>query len=295
MLGAAATGAATLGAANAFAVEPRFSLVVKEWDIAHPAWPTGAAPLRIGILTDIHAVEPWMNARRIAGIAARMNALKPDMVVLLGDYVNALRPGYYSKVVPVADWVSALSSLRAPLGVYAVLGNHDWSSGEAPAIRRAFYKAGIALLENRAVKIARGQSHFWVAGLNDQLNGTSRGVVDMSATLAHVTDPAPIVLLAHEPDVISYVPPRVTLTLAGHTHGGQVYIPFIGRPSLTGGGGMYAKYAHGHIVENGRHLVVSSGLGVTAYPVRFLVPPEIAIVTLGAPANREKSQSSFNS
>jgi uncharacterized protein len=295
VLGAAATGAATLGAANAIAVEPRFSLVVKEWDVAHPGWPAGAAPLRIGVLTDIHAVEPWMSARRIADIAARMNALKPDMVVLLGDYVNALRPRYYSKLVPVADWVSALSGLRAPLGVFAVLGNHDWSSGEVPVIRRAFHKAGIALLENAAVKIPRGGSHFWVAGLNDQLNWTSRGIGDMAATLARVKDRAPVVLLAHEPDVISYVPPRVTLTLAGHTHGGQVYIPFIGRPSLSVIGARYAKYPYGHIVENGRHLIVSSGLGVSGYPVRFLVPPEIAIVTLGAPATAERSQSSLNS
>ncbi len=294
-LGAAATGAAALGAADAFAVEPRFGLIVKEWTIAHPAWPAGAPPLRIGVLTDIHAVEPWMGARRIAGIARRLNALRPDMIVLLGDYVNALRQGYYSSLVPVSEWAAALSALRAPLGVYAVLGNHDWWSGEVPAIRHAFHGAGISLLENAAVKIERGGSHFWVAGLNDQLNATSRGLADLSATLSHVKDRAPVVLLVHEPDVISAVPASVTLTLAGHTHGGQVYIPFLGRPGLSMAAAHYAKYAYGHIVEDGRHLIVSSGLGVSNYPVRFLVPPEIAIVTLGAPANRNRSQSSLNS
>jgi hypothetical protein len=293
-LSAATAGAGVVGAAHAFAVEPRFSLTVKTWTVAHQAW-AGAPPLRIGILADIHAVEPWMDAHRVAGIAARLNAERPDIIVLLGDYVNALRPGYYSALVPVSEWAAALSELRAPLGVYAVLGNHDWWSGNARGIRNAFDRAGIALLENEAVKISRGRSHFWVAGLADQLNTDSRGPEDLSATLAHVKDRAPVVLLAHEPDVFSYTPESVTLTLSGHTHGGQVYIPFLGRPGLSTVAGHYTKYDYGHVVENGRHLIVSSGLGLSNYPVRFLVPPEIAIVTLAAPAHGDKSQPAINS
>jgi len=283
-----------LSAADAFAVEPRFTLTVKRWNVAHPAWPVGAPPLRIGVLTDIHAVKPWMDARRIGGIAARLNAERPDIVVLLGDYVNALHPGYYSSLVPVREWSAALRDLHAPLGVYAILGNHDWWSGEVPAMRAAFDRAGIALLEGSAIKIKRGRFPFWVVGLDDLLAAGSRGYGNLPAALAHVTDSAPIVLLAHEPDIFSVVPERIALTLAGHTHGGQVYIPFVGRPSLATGMARYAKYAYGHIVENGRHLIVSSGLGLSAYPVRFLVPPEIAIVTLGSPADRETPQSSFN-
>jgi len=283
-----------LSAADAFAVEPRFGLIVKRWDVAHPAWPAAAPPLRIGVLTDIHAVKPWMDARRIGGIVERLNAERPDVIVLLGDYVNALRPGYYSSLVPVPDWTAALRDLHAPLGVYAVLGNHDWTSGEAPAIRSAFHRAGIALLECSAIKIQHGRFPFWIVGLDDLQAPHSRGLGNVSPALAHVRDGAPIILLAHEPDIFSAVPQWVTLTLAGHTHGGQVYIPFVGRPSLAAGMSRYAKYAYGHIEESGRHLIVSSGLGLSAYPVRFLVPPEIALITLGAPANRESSQSSFN-
>ena len=85
-----------------------------------------------------------------------------------------------------------------------------------------------------------------------------------------------MLLLAHEPSIFQNVPGRVTLTLAGHTHGGQVYVPFIGRPVTP----PYSNYAYGHIREDGRQMIVSSGLGLSTYPVRFMVPPEIALVTL---------------
>jgi predicted MPP superfamily phosphohydrolase len=183
--------------------------------------------------------------------------------------------------------VAALEPLRAPLGVHAVLGNHDWWSGEAPHIRRAFADARIHLLENNAVKIEHGRSGFWLAGLGDQLAYRNRGVQDLRGTLSHVKDRAPIILLAHEPDIFLHAPPRVTLTLAGHTHGGQVYIPFLGRPALMDNS-LYSRLAYGHVVEHGRHIVVSSGLGLSNLPVRFMVPPEITVVTLSAPAEEAR-------
>jgi uncharacterized protein len=275
-MGAAAAGTAVLGAADAFAIEPGFSLAVTEWTVRHADWPRGQ-PLRIGVLTDIHAVEPWMSARRIGMIAERMNRLKPDVIVLLGDYVNALRPRFYSKTVPVGEWASALKDLHAPFGVYAVLGNHDWWSGEIPRIRQAFDRAGIHLLENGAIRIRRGTFNFWIAGLGDQLAYRMSGVDDLEGTLEHLTDQSPAILLVHEPYIFGKVPARITLTLAGHTHGGQVYLPFIGRPAIPA---EFAAYAHGHVEDKGRHMIVSSGLGLSGLPVRFLVPPEIGLVTL---------------
>jgi uncharacterized protein len=276
-LGAAAAGTALLGAGEAFAIEPRFSLAVSEWTVRHTGWPRCARPLRIGVLTDIHAVEPWMPARRIGAIAERMNRLKPDIIVLLGDYVNALRPRFYSKTVPIAEWVSALKDLHAPLGVYAVLGNHDWWSGEAPQIRRAFDRAGIHLLENEAIGVKHPGFNFWIAGLGDQLAYRVSGADDLEGTLQYLTGDAPSLLLVHEPYIFGEVPSRITLTLAGHTHGGQVYLPFIGRPAIPA---EFAAYAHGHVEDEGRNMVVSSGLGLSGLPVRFLVPPEIGLVTL---------------
>jgi predicted MPP superfamily phosphohydrolase len=214
-------GLAAIGACDAFAIEPRFALTVKHWRIPHAQWPAAARPLRIGILTDLHAVEPYMPVSRIGEIVERLNGLQPDIIVLLGDYVASLQRQYYTAKVPVAAWVGALAPLKAPLGVYAVLGNHDWWAGEAGAIRQAFARTGIHLLENAAVKIPHGSHPFWLAGLGDQLAHHKRGVDDLPGTLKQVRDNAPVILMAHEPDIFPKVPARVTLTLSGHTHGGQ--------------------------------------------------------------------------
>lgn len=280
-------GAAAVCASDAFAIEPRFGLIVKHWQVRHEHWKNAARPLRIAILTDIHAVEPWMSADRIRAIVARLNSLKPDIAVLLGDYVNALGAYYRTALVPVPDWTGALEQIKAPFGVYAVLGNHDWWSKELGLIRHAFKKSNIQLLENAATKVAFGESPFWIGGLGDQLAYGSRGVDDLPGTLSQIPGGPPIILLAHEPDIFWKVPPRVTLTLAGHTHGGQVYIPFIGRPAVYS----YRNLAYGHVHLGGKHLIVSSGVGVSHLPVRFLVPPEITLVTLSSKQTEATSQS----
>ncbi|MFY9642339.1 MAG: metallophosphoesterase [Rhodomicrobium sp.] len=276
-LGAATAASGVLSAADAFALEPGFGLTVKEWTVGHADWPKSAPPLRIGVLTDIHAVDPWMSAARIGAIAERLNGLNPDVIVLLGDYVNALKPRFCTALVPVAEWMAALKELSAPLGVYAVLGNHDWWSGQTPLMRRSFEKAGISLLENAAVSVNTGTHRFWIAGLGDQLSFGRHGTDDLEGTLSQLSGGGPAVLLAHEPAIFKKVPASVALTLSGHTHGGQVYVPFVGRPVMPDA---CAGYAYGHFEEEGRHLIVSSGLGVSGYPVRFMVPPEIAMVTL---------------
>jgi uncharacterized protein len=279
-LGVAVGGAGTLGVIDAFAIEPGFRLIVREWAVRHSGWPRHAAPLRIGVITDLHAVEPWMPPRRIGAIVERLNRCKPDLIVLLGDYVNALRLRFHTAIVPVGEWMAPLKELHAPLGVYAVLGNHDWWCGEAPLIRRSFEKAQIHLLENAAVRIKRGQDPFWLAGLADQLAFGNRGADDLAGTLRQLNDDLPALLLVHEPYIFPDVPSRITLTLAGHTHGGQVYVPFVGRPAIPA---QFKEYAYGHVEEGGRHMIVSSGLGLSNLPVRFLVPPEVALVTLAHP------------
>jgi predicted MPP superfamily phosphohydrolase len=201
-------------------------------------------------------------------------------------------PRFYTELVPVADWAGALGKLRAPLGVYSVLGNHDWWTDNW-AVRDGLVNAGIPVLENRAVKIDKDGRRFWIAGLGDQLSihvgrGQYRGVDDLPGTLKQtMADADPVILLAHEPDIFVKVPDRVALMLSGHTHGGQVRVPGLGRPIIPSAYGQ--RFAYGHIVEGGRNLVVSSGLGMTGVPVRFGVPPEIAIITLGAPGQVEAS------
>jgi predicted MPP superfamily phosphohydrolase len=212
---------------------------------------------------------------------------------LLGDYVagSHLVRGW----VHAHEWAPALSGLRAPLGVYSVLGNHDWwedrsaqKAGAGPTIARlALEKAGIPVLENDVVRLEKDGMPFWLAGLADQLallpgkrwgRLRFRGLDDLHRTLSQVSDDAPVILLAHEPDIFPDVPKRVSLTLSGHTHGGQVrlfgYSPVV--PSRFGN-----RYAYGHVVEGGRNLIVSAGLGFSIFPVRFGMRPEIVEITLG--------------
>jgi uncharacterized protein len=285
-----AGGLLALGAgAGAYGVviEPGMRHAVARWQFAHRGWPDAMPPLRIAILTDLHAMQPWMPVPRIEQIVETANALAPDLTVLLGDYVASMRR-FRSDIVPIPDWSKALARLRAPLGVYAILGNHDWWE-DPQGVRAGLEKNGIEVLENRAIRLRDGSRRFWLAGLGDQLAiRTGQGYVgvdDLPLTLRPTLgDRDPVILLAHEPDIFVRVPDRVTLTLSGHTHGGQVKLPFIGRPVIPSRYGQ--RFAYGHIVEGGRNLIVSSGLGMTGLPIRFMVPPEIALVTLTAPAER---------
>jgi hypothetical protein len=284
---------ATLGA-YAVGVEPLLLERVVTHRVTPRAW--GQAPaLRIAVLADIHTCEPWMTERRIASIVAQCNEVAADLIVLLGGYTAGHR--FVTRQVHSHEWSRALAQLTAPLGVYAVLGNHDWWQdktaqrlGHGPTFGRlALEAAGITVLENDAVRLSLNGSAFWLAGLADQLAllpgrewGRARmtGLDDLPGTLAQVTDDAPVGLLAHEPDIFPQVPARVALTLSGHTHGGQVRLfghsPVV--PSRFGN-----RYAYGHVVEDGRDLVVSGGLGCSIAPIRLGVPPEITLVEIVGP------------
>ncbi|AWB22521.1 metallophosphoesterase [Methylobacterium currus] len=293
--GAVALSGISTGA-YATGIEP-FRQVVTAYAIKpNPAapWPAGLS-LRIAVLTDIHACDPWMSLERIAGIVAATNALGADLVVLVGDFVAGQH--YVTRYIPAAEWAPVLAGLTAPLGVYAVLGNHDWWEDPA-ALRRgagpteagtALTRNGIRVLSNEALPLATRAGPVWLAGLEDQLallpvrRRTARGRVglhDLPATLAAVPDGAPMILLAHEPDIFAEVPARVALTLSGHTHGGQVRL-FGWSPVVPS---RYPRrYVYGHVRE-ASDLVISGGLGLSIAPIRLGVPPEIVMVELGAEA-----------
>ncbi len=264
-------------AVKAFWIEPR-SLVITRADIELPQWPADAGPLKVAVLSDIQAAGPHLTAERVAAIVAQVNAQKPDLIVLLGDYFSHMRLS--TSYVPPKATAAVLAMLQAPLGVHAVLGDHDWWL-DGRYIRRLLEESGIEVYDNEARPIDAGDGrHFWIAGLADLSSRT----VDLPGTLAQVTDEAPVILLSHSPDVFPDVPARVALTLAGHTHGGQVNLPYLGRlmvPSRFG-----QRYAYGHIIEDGRQMFVSSGIGNTILPVRYDVPPEIVLLRIGAPGFR---------
>jgi uncharacterized protein len=284
---AAGTVASAATGSYAMAIEPRFRLVVTRYAVTPPNWPAGS--LRIAALADLHACQPWMPVSRIEEIVATTNALKPDVVVLLGDYVASIKHRLLTGVITPQEWGKALAGLSAPLGVHAILGNHDWWTGAA-AVRAGLADNGIPVLENDVTLLSPANgAAFWLAGIADQLAYTfsprhrhkgAEGADDLPGTLAKIPDDGrPIVLLVHEPDIFPKVPARVSLTLAGHTHGGQVDLPIIGRlviPSRYGD-----RYAYGHVVEEGRQLIVSGGLGCTSLPIRIGVPPEIVLIDVG--------------
>lgn len=267
--------AASAGLLSYAFIEPRYRLVTTSYRFTPPGFPKRAKPLRIAAIADLHAVEPWMPLSRIEEIVRATNALEPDLIVLLGDYVSAIPRRLRSGIVPMQVWGGALAKLSAPLGTFAVLGNHDWYH-EPEAVRAALAGNGIPVFENEAKKLKTADGfEFWLAGLGDQVARRD----DLASTMRAITDDAPALLLAHEPDIFPQVPERISLTLCGHTHGGQIRVPFLGPlivPSRYG-----ARYAYGHIVEQGRHLVVSGGLGCTFLPVRFAMPPEIVLLQLG--------------
>lgn len=296
--GVAVSAGASVGVGGYAVAEPH-SLIVRTFRLNPPNWPSGLF-LRLAILTDLHACDPWMSVDRIAGIVDRTNALAPDAVLLLGDYVAGSKMLRLARYIPEREWAHVLAGLRAPLGVHAVLGNHDWWDDRevqrlrhgSPAARTALEAEGIPVYENDAVRLAKAGRPFWIAGLGDQaaywpqlwkggpppFRANRYGIDDLEGTLLQVTDDAPVVMMAHEPDIFEKMPERVALTVCGHTHGGQVRIPGLPVyvPSRYG-----SRYLHGHIVEGGRNLIVSSGLGCSGIPVRLGVPPEIVIVELG--------------
>ena len=289
------SGAGVVGLSGyGLAVEPVWRLEVTRYRITPPRWPRDLK-LSIGVIADVHAGGPAMPAERIRGIVEHTNSLKPDVIVLLGDFAASHK--FKTRSVAPQVWAEALGELSAPLGVHAILGNHDWwddlaaqRARKGPVLgRRMLEREGVPVYENDVVRLAHHGRPFWLAGLGDQIafftgrrkdgRRTFQGVHDLGGTLAKVTDDAPVILLAHEPDIFPHVPARVSLTLSGHTHGGQVrvlgYSPMV--PSRYGN-----RYAYGHIIEDDRHLVVSGGLGCSILPVRIGVPPEIVMIDVAA-------------
>ncbi len=247
-------------------------------------WPKGLR-CRIVMIADLHACARWMPLSRIARIVDQAQALDGDLIALLGDYSGHI---LFGRSLRPEDVTAELARLRAPLGVWAVFGNHDWydscrhDQGQTPW-HIAFDAAGIATLNNSNAALSQHGFDFTLAGIDSQRafhhdkENVADGADDLSAALDGAPNDRPAILLAHEPDIFDDVADPIVLTLSGHTHGGQIRL--FGRapvvPSRFG-----ERFAYGHIVENGRHLIVSAGLGYTTIPLRIGIPPEITVVEL---------------
>jgi len=254
----------------AFVVEPS-RLTVHNVELQVPNWKPEHKNIKIAVMSDLHVGSPFITLDKVKTIVDTTNAEHPDLIVILGDFVITEVVG--GKFVEPEAFAAVLKDLKAPLGTVCVLGNHDaWY--DTGRVANALEQAGITVLQNEARRIDVNGRPFWIAGIGDAWTGHP----DIQGTLKQVPDADPVILITHNPDLFPDVPSRVSITFAGHTHGGQVNIPFYGRrivPSKYG-----ERYAAGHIIEDGRHLFVTTGIGTSSLPVRFRVPPEIVILTL---------------
>lgn len=253
-----------------FLIEPN-RLAVHSETIRLDNWPRELSGLRIAIISDIHTGAPFINDKKLKEIVEMTNALNPDLIVLLGDYMSP--NSWYSHRVEPAVTAAALKDMRAPLGIYTVLGNHDWwYSGER--VRRAFEANGISVLDDEVAEIKWHDKSFWLVGLADLWTRPQH----IYETIARVPNGSTIIALTHNPDIFPRLPQSVPLLLAGHTHGGQVNFPLFGTPIVPSRFG--PKYTAGHLFEDGHHLFVTTGIGTSILPVRFRVRPEIVILTI---------------
>lgn len=249
--------------------------IVRRADIALP-FPADAPrkAVTVALLTDSHMSGPDNSPARMARIVAQVNALRPDLILLGGDYIGDDKGG---ATYDAAASIAPFAGLRAPLGVVAILGNHDSRSRKnraalsGPDWQRAFARIGITLLQDAAVR--RGP--LAIGGVKDiytrkiDLPGTLRAMAQVGG--------APL-LLSHGPDVFPLLPDQSMLALVGHTHCGQVALPFAGIvyvPSKYG-----TRYACGLYRDGARTMIVSGGLGTSGFPVRMLAPPDIWLVTI---------------
>lgn len=244
--------------------------VVRRATLPVAGWPAGTPPIRVALISDIHVQGPDMPPERVARLVAQVNAQKPDLILLAGDFIGDRRLA--TRDYSAEETVAPLAGLRARLGVWAVLGNHDYW-GDVDGIYRGLRRRGIGVLVNQAVRVGP----LTLAGANDDHTHQA----DIPATARAVQAlPGPVVLLTHSPDLVPRLPERFGLVLAGHTHCGQVMLPIWG--TLASSSRYGDRYRCDVIRENGRTIVVAGGWGASVVPFRLNAPPDWWLLTLGS-------------
>lgn len=244
-------------------------LVIRNIDISLKKWHSEHNSLKIVFLGDLHT-KP-IDLDRLKRVVSKVNEQKPDIVLSIGDYVNgnSYKETLYPRVI-----AKELGKIKSKYGFYTVLGNHDYDYNPL-RIRKELEKNGIKVLENDTLPLDIEGKRLWLIGIQDfsvchtHLDYNTKQVSD---------EENPVILLSHTPDVFPEVDERIELTLAGHTHGGQVIIPFYGPiyvPSKYG-----KKYSKGYFEEKNKKMFVTGGIGTSVFPVRFNNFPEIIILNI---------------
>ncbi|HWT13042.1 MAG TPA: metallophosphoesterase [Allosphingosinicella sp.] len=251
--------------------------VLRETRVALADWPPGQRPVRALLISDLHVAGPDMPPSRLARIVARIEAIRPDIVLIAGDLVSD--KSYATRHYSLGEAVAPLAGLRPPLGTFAVLGNHDHWRDPAQA-RAELRAAGVTVLANGAARAGP----LAIGGLDDAFTGHD----DLAATLGALRRmPGARLLLSHSPDPFPAVPREVGLMLAGHTHCGQIRLPLVGAISTMSDHG--ERYACGRVDEAGRTLVVGAGLGTSILPLRLGARPDMWLITIGPEQRRPGS------
>lgn len=258
----------------AFFIEPN-RLVLRHETIQINQWPNELSGIRIAVISDIHVGGWFIDDEKLRLIIDQTNQLQPSLVVILGDFMSG-HPRDDKQATSPESFAPKLKGFSAPLGVYSVLGNHDWW-WDGKKVRGALEANGIKVLDDEVAEISYQGTTFWLAGLADLWTRPQH----IDATIAKVPEGKTVIALTHNPDIFPRVPQRVSLMLAGHTHGGQVRFPLIG--TVVQASRHDERYIRGHVFEQNHHLFVTTGIGTSIVPVRFGVPPEIVLLTINSP------------
>lgn len=277
---------AALCVAYGYFVEPN-RLVLREIELKIKNWNPYFNGLKIVAIADIHGGSNHVTEEKIREIVRLTNEQNADLIVLLGDYVSQRHDDRSKLKMPMETVAENLKGLRAKYGVFAVLGNHDGEYSEERAAAE-LRRVGIRVLQNEVAAIEKDGRKIRILGLKDQL--TVAGWKDFSDEMKEVlrrdNQTGDIIVLEHSPDIVYLITnqlaisPDTKLLLAGHTHGGQVWFPVLGSPFIPSTYGQ--KFAFGHTKENNLDVFVTSGVGTSMLPFRFLMPPEIAVITINA-------------
>ncbi|MFY9950297.1 MAG: metallophosphoesterase [Candidatus Sulfotelmatobacter sp.] len=268
---AAAAGTLAI-AGDSVLLEPnRPRIVRQEFSLAR--WPERLNGFTIALLSDFH-YDPYFSVHPLHAAVPLVNGLRPDLIVLTGDFVSVPPAGDPAKAAFAAEpCAKVLRQMSAPHGLWAILGNHDCDT-DPEEVTRAVKAEGIQVLENQSQAIEHDGARFWLAGVDDVLSGTA----DVSETLHGIPPNDAVILLAHEPDFADEAAKfPIDLQLSGHSHGGQIRIPFIPLFYLPD---LAKKYVMGTYQVGPLPLYTNAGIGTVNIPVRFNCPPEITLITL---------------